>query len=143
MISEFTVPWVASGSKHGHDLALEWIDAESETVAAAGWSTLSSLVATKADEDLDLDEIQAILKRVTRSIHQQPNRVRHTMNAFVISVGCYVEPLTSAAKATAIKVGKVAVNMGGTACKVPFALDYIQKAEDRGTLGKKRKTAKC
>ena len=28
MLSEYTVPWVATGSPHGHDLALKWIEAE-------------------------------------------------------------------------------------------------------------------
>jgi hypothetical protein len=33
--------------------------------------------------------------------------------------------------------------MGGTACKVPFAPDYIQKMKDKGNIGKKRKMARC
>jgi hypothetical protein len=33
--------------------------------------------------------------------------------------------------------------MNGTACQVPDALAYIQKVEARGSIGKKRKTAKC
>ena len=40
-----TVAWVAAGSPHGHELALEWIDSAKPLVAAAGWSTLCSLVA--------------------------------------------------------------------------------------------------
>lgn len=34
------------------------------------------------------------------------------------------------------------MTMGDTACKVPFAPDYI-KVQDRGVIGKKKKTAKC
>jgi hypothetical protein len=33
--------------------------------------------------------------------------------------------------------------MGGTACKVPDAAEYIQKVQKRGAIGKKRKTTKC
>lgn len=51
MLSEYTVPWVAAGSAHGYALALEWIDSADEGVAAAGWSTLSGLVAVKDDAD--------------------------------------------------------------------------------------------
>src|SRR6266849_5810127 len=40
-----TVPWVATGSPHGWELALEWIDSKSEIVAGAGWATLASLVS--------------------------------------------------------------------------------------------------
>src|SRR3954470_21502836 len=32
-----TVAWVAAESKHGWDLAREWIDSTKETVSATGW----------------------------------------------------------------------------------------------------------
>jgi hypothetical protein len=44
---------------------------------------------------------------------------------------------------TAAKIGPVTVDMGGTACKVPSAAEYIQKVQKRGAIGKKRKTVKC
>jgi 3-methyladenine DNA glycosylase AlkD len=143
MLSEYTVPWVAASSPVGHELALEWIDSKKENIAAAGWSTLSSLVGIRPDADLDIAELKKLLERVAKSIHQQPNRVRHCMNGFVIAVGSYVPALTAAALETAKKVGTVSVDMGGTACKVPAAADYIQKVQDRGAIGKKRKSAKC
>ncbi len=143
MISEYTVPWVASGGNYGREIGLEWIDSKTENIAASGWSTLSCLVSIKPDAELDLAEVKSLLDRVANTIHQQPNRVRHTMNGFLIAVGCYVHPLVEDAKRVATSVGKVSVNMGETACKVPLALEYIKKVEDRGSLGKKRKTAKC
>jgi 3-methyladenine DNA glycosylase AlkD len=142
MLSEFTVPWVASGSPHGRELALKWIASKKENVAASGWATLSSLVATQDDADLDLEEITRLLERVQETIHEQPNRVRYAMNGFVIAVGSYVTPLTDLALLIGEKVGKVEVDMGGTACKVPFAPEYIRKTRQR-TAGKKRKSAKC
>ena len=48
-----------------------------------------------------------------------------------------------ATRQTAEKIGTVSVDMGETACQVPFAPDYIRKIEKRGTIGKKRKSAKC
>ena len=65
------------------------------------------------------------------------------MNSFVIAVGNYVKPLGDLALKTAQKIGQVTVDMGNTSCKVPFAPDYIRKVRQRGTVGKKRKTAKC
>src|SRR5580704_1392125 len=32
-ISEYTVPWVAAGSPHGYELALQWIDSPDEHIA--------------------------------------------------------------------------------------------------------------
>jgi hypothetical protein len=65
------------------------------------------------------------------------------MNGFVIAVGSYVKALTDAATKTAKQIGKVSVDMNGTACKVPDAAEYIQKVAKRGSIGKKRATAKC
>ena len=142
-LCEYTVPWVAAESPHGCELALEWIDSEDADVALAGWSTLSGLVSIKDDADLDLAEVKRLLARVQKTIHKQPNYVRYVMNGFVIAVGCYVEELTALALQTAEKIGKVTVDMGNTACKVPSAPEYIQKVQKRGTIGKKRKSVKC
>lgn len=142
-LSSYTVPWVAAGSPVGTALALEWIDSPKDFVAAAGWATLSSLVAIKDDKELDLPRLKALLKRVQQTIHESPDVVRYQMNGFVIAVGCYVKSLSNTAMETATKIGRVTVDMGNTACKMPFAPDYIRKVEERGTLGKKRKTVKC
>jgi 3-methyladenine DNA glycosylase AlkD len=143
MLSECTVPWVATGSPHGPELASKWIESKKEAVAAAGWCTLAGLASTQPDDTLDLAEMKTRLKRIATSIHDQPNRVRYCMNGYVIAVGGAVAPLADLAIATGEKIGKVSVDMGQTACKVPFAPEYIRKIHDRGNLGKKRKTVKC
>lgn len=143
MIGEYTVPWVASESPHARDAAVAWMDAKQEHVAAAGWNTYTCHLMLTEDSALDLKEIEGLLKRVEKEMGKAPNRVRYCMNTFVISVGGYVAPLLAKAKATAKKLGAVTVDMGDTACKVPSAVDYIQKIEDVGRVGKKRKTVKC
>lgn len=143
MISEFTVAGVAAESPHGWSLGLEWIEHPSEHIQAAGWATLSGWVSVRADNELDLTKLRELLERVRSTIHQAPNRVRYVMNGFVIGVGIYVLPLVEQAKAVASEVGKVQVDMGGTACKVPYAPEYILKCESMGRLGKKRKQVRC
>ena len=143
MISEYTVPGVATENKHARDLALQWIKSKKELVAACGWNTYAGYITVTPDDQLDMEEIQELLKQIEKEIDAAPNRVRYTMNGFVISVGGYVAPLMHAAKATAKKLGKVAVDMHGTACKVPLASAYIEKMESMGKVGKKRKTIKC
>ena len=137
------VAWVAAGSPHGWELALEWIESPKESTAATGWTTLSSLVGIKADDELDVAKLKQLLLRVGKTIHQQPDNVRYAMNGFVIALGAYVRSLTALAIETAEKIGRVSVDMGDTSCEVPFAPDYIRKIEKRGTIGKKRKSAKC
>ena len=142
MVAEFTVPWVASASPHGREMALKWIESKDEAIASAGWQTYSSMVAIKEDADLDLAEIKSLLQRVAKSIHQQPNRVKYVMNSFVIAVACHVKPLHKLAVDTANGIGKVAVDLVG-ACKIPFAPDHIKKFKARSAIGKKRKSPKC
>jgi 3-methyladenine DNA glycosylase AlkD len=137
------IAWVAAGSPDGWELALEWIDSAVEQTAAAGWGTLSSIVSIRADEDLDLAALKNLLKRAGREISKAPDLVRYQMNGFVIAVGSHVAPLTEAAIETAEKIGRVTADLGNNACETPFAPDYIRKVQQRGSVGKKRKSAKC
>src|SRR5271168_1268854 len=139
MIAEYTVPWVAVENPQGRELARQWMKSKKEHVAAAGWCTYSGLVATKADAELDLVEIEELLATVVKGVSGAQNRVRYTMNNFVISVGAYVKPLAKQAKAAARQIGDVSVDVGDTACKVPVASAYIEKIEAAGRAGKKKK----
>jgi hypothetical protein len=143
MISEYTVAWVTVENPRGRELAMEWIKSGKEHVASSGWSTYSGLLATKPDDALDLAEIEELLGTVVKGIKTAQNRVRHTMNGFVIAVGSYVKPLLKQAKASAREIGVAGVDVGDTACHVPLATAYIEKIEAAGRLGKKRKTIRC
>ncbi len=142
-LSEYTVPWVTAETEYGLELGLKWIKSDIETVAAAGWGTLAYYAAVYEDEKLDTKIYIDLLEKVKEDIHSAKNRVRYTMNGFVIAVGTYIEELTEKSKEIAQEIGKVSVDVGGTACKVPLAVDYIDKAIDKGRIGKKRKTARC
>lgn len=142
-LAGYTVSGVAAGSPHGRELALEWIESPQDYVAATGWATLVHLMSITPDAELDLGELQGLLQRVRQGIHQAPNDTRYAMNQFVIAAGCFVPALTKLALRLGEEIGRVQVDMGNTACQVPFAPDYIRKVEKRGTLGKKRKSAKC
>jgi len=142
-LSSATVAWVAAGSKHGWELGLAWIDSANPLVAVAGWATLGSLVSIKPDAQLDVAGLAHLLARVQQNIHQAPDEVRYQMNSFVISVGSYVPVLTETALNMGQQIGPVMADLGDTACQVPFAPDYIAKVQQRGSIGKKRKTAKC
>jgi len=142
-LSEYSVAWVAAGSPDGWQVATKWIGSKKEREAAAGWNVLSGIVAMTPDADLDLEALRALLARVGKEIGTAQNRVKYTMNGFVAAVGIYCKPLAAAALAAAKALGTVEVDMGDTSCKVPSAVEHIQKAKARGSLGKKRKMVKC
>ncbi|MEE2642556.1 MAG: DNA alkylation repair protein [Planctomycetota bacterium] len=141
-ISEYAVPGVAVENKSARDLAIKWMKSKTESIAACGWATYSGVLATREDADLDKTEIKSLLKKIEAEIGQAPNRVRYTMNGFVISVGTYVKSLLKQAKKTADAIGVIECDMGDTACKVPLATEYIEKVEARGTVGQKRSSLK-
>ena len=105
--------------------------------------TLAQLMAIKPDADLDLNALLKLLLRVENEIHASSDRVRYNMNKFLIALGTYVKPLLQEALASAVKIGNVSVDRPGTACKVPMATVYIQKAKKSGKLGIKRKSKRC
>ena len=142
-ISEYTVPWVAAETPYGLELGLQWIESKDENIAAAGWSTIAYYASVREDKDLDHKLYIQLLDRIGDSIHEAQNRVRYVMNGFVIAIGSYMPELTNKAKEVASKIGKVSVDVGGTACKVPLASTYIEKVIEKGRVGKKRKTARC
>ncbi|HKC35083.1 MAG TPA: DNA alkylation repair protein [Chitinophagaceae bacterium] len=142
-ISEYTVAWVAAESEYGWELGMKWIDSPKENIASAGWNTLSGVIAMKPDNELDIATIKKLLLRIVKEIHSAPNRVRYTMNGFIIGVGAYIKELTKEAIDISKKIGDVYVDMEGTACRVPSAADYIKKIGARGSIGKKKKTVKC
>jgi 3-methyladenine DNA glycosylase AlkD len=142
-ISEYTVPGVAVQNAHARDLAIKWINSRKTPIATSGWCTYAGILATRPDEELDLEEIQRLLDRVVQEIDAAPDPIRYVMNGFVISVGCYVKPLLRHAKRAARAIGTVSVDMGETECKVPVATEYIQKVESMGRVGRKRKSYRC
>jgi len=143
MLSEFPIAWTTAESGLGWQMAEKWIKSDKENIATAGWSTYSSLLAITSDQLIDSNLIQSLLTKIENEIHNAQNRVRHCMNHFIIAVGTYYLPLKSEAIRIGRKNGKITVNMGGTACKVPDAVEYIGKVEKMGRSGKKRTTAFC
>jgi 3-methyladenine DNA glycosylase AlkD len=142
-LSEYAVPWVAAETKFGFELGKKWIEAKEENIAAAGWGTLAYYASVNRDEDLDIESYRQLLDKAGAEIHQCQNRVAYAMNNFVISIGCYIPALTKKAEEVAARIGQVTVHMDGTACQVPMAATYLEKAAKAGRVGKKRKTARC
>jgi 3-methyladenine DNA glycosylase AlkD len=143
MLSEVAVADIAAKTSYWNELAKEWMKSDHEMITCAGWATYSAAISIRPNEELDLDEVEELLAVAERSVHSAPNRVRYDMNHFVICVGSYIPELSEKARRVAESIGKVSVDMGGTACKVPIASEYITKVIERGNLGKKRRAAKC
>lgn len=143
MLAEYTVAGVASESEYALELAREWMDSPEEMTAVCGWNTYTNYISITPDEKLDLEEIRSKLHQVETTIHEERNRVRYVMNTFVIGAATYFNGLQEEALNVAEKIGKVHVNVGNTACKVPIATQYINKIVQKDKIGIKKKTAIC
>lgn len=143
MLHDFTVAWVAAESPHGLELGLEWIESPEETIASAGWSTLANWVHLRPNSELDIALYKKLLDRVEQNIHSAQNRVRYTMNGFIIMMGSQFPELTDYCLGLAKRLGTIHVDMGGTSCKVPDVGAYIYKIQERGGIGKKKKMVRC
>jgi hypothetical protein len=104
---------------------------------------LCRILATTADEELELSEIEGLLGTIVKEINGAQNRVRYTMINFVIAVGTYVRPLLKQAKTAARQIDAVSVDLGDTACEIRPASAQIEKMEASGRVGKRRKTLRC
>jgi len=142
-LAEYTVANIAAESPYALELAREWMTSPSEMIATCGWSTYANYVMITPDEQLDMEEIRKLLQHIGETIHTERNRVRYTMNSFVISVGASVRELHEEAMRVGERIGSVRVDMGQTACKVPLATEYMNKIAERGNLGMKKKTCIC
>lgn len=143
MISEYAVAWTVAESNFALELSQEWISGDSNHHKCIGYATLGSYIALTPDEELDINFFKNEVEKIGKSIHDAENRVRYTMNGFVIAVGAYIKELYPLCKKIGEKIGKVEVSLGNTACKVPVIKPYLENIEAKGRLGKKRKSAKC
>lgn len=134
---------MASEHPEGISAATEWIDRPDPLLGVAGWSALAAIVSVVPDAKLPMPQLEKLLQRCVETIHQSPNRVRYSMNSFVICVGTYVAPLAEMAMTAAKKIGLVEVDMLDTDCKVPDAAPYILKCRKGLPVAAKKKTAKC
>ena len=114
----------------------KWIQSEQEWIAATGWHVLTVLASQPGS--LPEEEFASYIDHIQNNIHSSPNRVRHSMNQAVISIGVRNEKLQEKALAVAKAIGKVKVDHGDTSCKTPNAAAYIKKTLEH----RKKKAAK-
>lgn len=143
MVSEYAVAWNLGEHPDCIEICDEWIHSNNPKLQQAAWASLSSYMGVVPNDQIDVDYHRRLMEKVENEIHDAENRVRYTMNGYIIALGGAIPELTQACKDLGERIGKVEVFMGKTSCKVPEIKPYIEKMEARNRIGKKRKTAKC
>ncbi|MDX6711544.1 MAG: hypothetical protein QOH96_2560 [Blastocatellia bacterium] len=107
----------------------KWMKSKDECIGCFGWSLFARLA--RNDGPFSDEALEQYLDTIERDIHQAKNRVKHSMNSAVISIGVRNEKLQKKALAAAARIGKVEVDHGDTDCKTPDAAAYIRKTVAR------------
>jgi len=115
----------------------KWMNSKDEWTASFGWSLFARVA--RMDSPFSPEDLAKYLETIERDIHKAKNRVKHSMNSAVISIGVRNADLQKKALAAAARIGKVDVDHGDTDCKTPDAAAYIKKTAARLTT----KTAKA
>ena len=143
MLSDYVVSVSLAETAFAQTVADRWIASGEELRMSAGWACYEWLLGSRPDNQFDPEKIRTMLKNVSDTIHDQPNRTRYSMNGFVVAVGVSYVALHDEAVKTAEKIGKVSVSTEKGKCSVPVAAEAIQKAKDKNRLGFKRKNVRC
>jgi len=143
MVSEYAVAWNLSESPLCMAICKEWIDSDNRKLQECAWAAMGAYMAIAPNENIDVAFHASLIPRIEKEIHSAQNRVKYCMNGYLIALGGALAELTEKCKEAGDRIGKVDVFMGETACKVPPIRPYIEKMEERGRIGKKKKTAKC
>ncbi|MBC1604515.1 DNA alkylation repair protein [Listeria rocourtiae] len=142
-INEAIVASLAAETPYAVELAKTWMASKEERIADTGWSCYANYLSLAPNEEINENEVLALLENIEQNIHGAKNSIKYTMNQFVICTGTYYPPLLEKAISVAKSIGQVHVDMGETSCKVPLATGYIEKVIEKDRVGKKRKRAIC
>jgi len=129
----------ASDYKLAKECLEKWQFHENSTFRQAAYSLYTLILTTYDNNKIDLDNVEKTIYFIKDNIHDESNRVRYSMNGFIIASGIYIPTLTLLSKEVSEYIGKVKVYMGKTSCKVPYAKKYIEKVESMNKIGFKRK----
>jgi len=120
------VAMLAVEGPHAAAKAKKWLAAPAGPLRNSGWQLLGQMAThDQATPDAWFAER---LAHIEKAIHAAPNEERDAMNRAVIQIGSRSAALRKAATASAKRIGKVDIDYGDTACKVPDAAQSIDKS---------------
>lgn len=143
MLSDYVVAVTLAETEIAQEVADKWIASGTELKMSAGWSCYCWLLGNRPDSEFSEEKIADMLDLVKNTIHDAPERTKYAMNNFIYTVGISYLPLHDKAVEIAKEVGPVEVNRDSAKSKFLNASANIQKAEEKGQLGFKRKYVRC
>lgn len=143
MLADWVVAVTLSEADIAQEVADKWIVSGEELRMSAGWSTYCWLLGRLKDDNFDEDKLSAMLEQVKETIHDQPERTKHSMSNFVYTVGLSYIPLSEKALAVAEEIGELVIEREHKKPQTLNAYASIQKEIERDRIGFKRKYVRC
>lgn len=132
MVSDYIVAVTLAEADCAQAVADRWIEDGAELHRSAGWACYEWLLGWRPDADFEREKIASMLETVARAVGDETDQVRAAMNNFVTAVGVSYLPLHGEALAVAAENSALAT-----------AAEAIQRAEEKGRLGVKRRAVRC
>lgn len=146
-LTDYGCAAIASEAAFALSLAKKWMEDEFDSVIAAGYACYNKYLQITPKEKLNLDEIKNILLYIQDNINSTKyknfDRSRYAMNNFVLTVGIQLAECSDYCIEVAKSYGKLKIDFGNTACKVPDVAVGIEKAKMQNRIGKIKKQARC
>lgn len=133
-LSDYTVATTLAKSSIAQKIADEWIFRNKYLHHSAGWLCYCNLLKVKNNDTINKEKIKQYLHNIELNIHQSPNRVRYSINNFVIAVGSFYKTLQAQALNVAKIIWVVYVDMDDTSYKPPLATKYILKVIEKNKI---------
>lgn len=143
MLSDYVVAVTLSEADIAQKVADKWIASGEELRMSAGWSCYCWLLGSCPDDMFAQDKLSRMLKQTVLTIHDAPERTKHSMNNFLYTLATSYLPLHEAAVAAVKAAGPVQITDKTGTSKYLSAEANIQKMSERGKLGFKRKHVRC
>lgn len=143
MLADNVVSVTLSESEIAQEVADKWIKSGEELRMSAGYSCYCWLLGSRKDQAFDINQIEQMLDKVEKEIHQAPERAKVAMDNFVYSVGVSFKPLHEKAKEVAQAIGTVTVKRSNKKDQALIAYDRMMKEVERDRIGFKRRYVRC
>jgi hypothetical protein len=119
------VPCLAVEGPHARSRCDAWLASSNAAMRCCGWGLVGALAMR--DEEMPDAWFAERLPEIEASVHASPNAQRDFMLQALIAIGCRSAALRKAATAAAKRIGKVEIDYGDTACKLPEAVPTLEK----------------
>lgn len=131
LILENVIPYVLiKDEKRALRFVYEYLDSNHHKYKQIAY-TVYSLLLKEHQDILDMEHINQTVQHVSKTLHNEVNRVKYTMNQFLISVGVYIKEQRDSIYNIGLSLGYIHVDMGKTSCKVPSITTYMDKVTAR------------